>query len=205
MEIAKLDAIAATLRTCKRGAADGKRVLGDGVVLAGDRAEYHQAEQGQRDIADAWIHGLDPAGVNWLDASARKRGTVTIALTLLIAVIATDSAVSPRERCVSMLAIIPPGDAPSRTSPTASSGGRSKSSAIASASRGRDQRQVQHPDRGETRPRRKSAGLSVIPRLHMITAIAAGRTTEVNTGPSIARPYLAEIIWNRVLLRMLAA
>jgi hypothetical protein len=52
-------------------------------------------------------------------ASVRKSGTVSTAATLEIAVIVIESAVLPRARCVSRLAIVPPGEAPSRTSPTA--------------------------------------------------------------------------------------
>ena len=84
-------------------------------------------------------------------ARPRKSGTVTIAPTLLIAVIVTESAVSPRARWVSMLAIIPPGEAPSRTRPTASSGDRPNSSAIVERQQRRDQRQVEHPDRDPAR------------------------------------------------------
>ena len=55
-------------------------------------------------------------------ASSRNSGTVITAATLEIAVIVIESAVSPRARWVSMFAIVPPGEAPSRTSPTASAG-----------------------------------------------------------------------------------
>ena len=54
--------------------------------------------------------------------SSRNSGTVTTAATLETAVIVTDRAVSPRARCVSMFAIVPPGEAPKSTSPTASAG-----------------------------------------------------------------------------------
>ena len=97
----------------------------------------------------------------WSAARPRKSGTVTIAPTLLIAVIVTESAVSPRARLVSMLAIIPPGEAPSRTRPTASSGGSSNSSAIVKASSGEITARLTIPiatARGAVRTRRKSAG-----------------------------------------------
>ena len=103
--------------------------------------------------------------------------------TLLTAVIVTESAVSPRARWVSMLAIIPPGDAPSSTSPTASSGGKSNHPATAKASSGEITARLSIPittPRGALRTRPKSAGTSVRPRLHMITAIAAGRSTEIS-------------------------
>jgi hypothetical protein len=40
--------------------------------------------------------------------------------TLETAVIVTESATSPRARWVSMFAVVPPGEAPSSTTPTAS-------------------------------------------------------------------------------------
>ena len=58
------------------------------------------------------------------------------AATLEIAVIVIESAVSPRARWVSMFAIVPPGEAPSSTRPTASAGSSEYSSAIANASAG---------------------------------------------------------------------
>jgi hypothetical protein len=122
--------------------------------------------------------------------SSRKRGTVTIAPMLLIAVIVTESAVSPRERWVSMLAIMPPGEAPSRTRPTASSGESPNSSAMAKASRGEINARLSIPiatPRGATSTRRKSSRVRVRPRLNMITAIAAGSTTEVSSGLSTER------------------
>ena len=84
-----------------------------------------------------------------------------------------------------MLAIIPPGEAPSRTSPTASSGGSPNSSAIAQREQRRDQRQVDHPDRDAARRHQhppEVGAVSVMPRLHMITAIAAGSRAEVRIG-----------------------
>ena len=68
--------------------------------------------------------------------SSRKSGTVITAATLETAVIVTESAVSPRARWVSMFAIVPPGEAPSRTRPTARAGSRSSNSAIPKASAG---------------------------------------------------------------------
>ena len=93
---------------------------------------------------------------NQLVEMARKRGTVTIAPTLLIAVIVTESAVSPLERWVSMLAIIPPGEAPSRTRPTASSGESPKTLAVVSASSGEISARlsipISDPARGDQHP-----------------------------------------------------
>ncbi len=124
----------------------------------------------------------------WDVDSARKSGTVTADATLLIPVIVTDSAVSPRARCVSMLAIIPPGEAPSSTSPTASSGSSENSSAIANASSGDSSDRLSIPiatPRGATSTRLKSAGVSARPRLHMIAAIASGSSTSARSGESI--------------------
>ena len=63
-----------------------------------------------------------PLAPKWLVASFRNSGTVITAARLEIAVIVIDRAVSPRARCVSRFARTPPGEAPSRTSPTASAG-----------------------------------------------------------------------------------
>ena len=87
-----------------------------------------------------------------------------------------------------MLAIIPPGEAPSRTRPTASSGESPKMLAVVIASSGEIRARLSIPiatPRGALSTRLKSAGVSVIPRLHMITAIAAGRMTVVRRGLSM--------------------
>ena len=81
-----------------------------------------------------------------------------------------------------MFAIVPPGEAPSSTSPTASSGGSDHSSAIANASSGEISSRLVRPmaiPRGNTTTRRKSAGVSDSPSVTMITARASGRATSV--------------------------
>ena len=83
--------------------------------------------------------------------SSRKSGTVITAATLETAVIVTESAVSPRARWVSMFAIVPPGEAPSRTRPTARAGSRSSNLGDPEGERRRDQRQIEHPDRDPAR------------------------------------------------------
>jgi hypothetical protein len=74
-----------------------------------------------------------------------KSGTVTTAQMLEIAVMVTESATSPRARCVNMFAVAPPGDAPSSTMPTASVAGRAQSSAIPKASRGEIRSRLPRP------------------------------------------------------------
>src|SRR3954469_13218455 len=103
---------------------------------------------------------------------------------LLTAVIETDSAVSPRARCVSRLAIVPPGAAPRTTSPTANAAPRPNSSPTANASSGEMTRRVARPiraPRGWTSTRRKSAVVSDSPSVHMIRASATGSTTVART------------------------
>ena len=79
---------------------------------------------------------LNPTAPKWSIATDRKRGTVTTAATLEIPVIEIESAVSPRARWVSRFAIVPPGEAPSSTMPTASAGSSENSSAMPKASSG---------------------------------------------------------------------
>jgi hypothetical protein len=84
--------------------------------------------------------------------------------------------------------MVPPGEAPSRTSPTASSGASENSSAIPKASSGETASRLASPIAtpfGYTSTRRKSSGVSDSPRLTMITASASGSSASVNTEPSI--------------------
>src|SRR5687767_10577086 len=100
------------------------------------------------------------------------------AATLEIAVIVIDSAVSPRATCVSRFAVVPPGDAPRSTSPTASAASRPTIFATANASSGEITSRLTSPiptPFGNRRTRAKSAGVSDSPRLTMITASESGR------------------------------
>ena len=104
---------------------------------------------------------------------------MTTAATLEIAVIVIDRAVSPRAKCVIRFARMPPGEAPSRTSPTANAGSRLNASAIANARSGESTRRLRSPiatPRGCSTTRLKSASVSDMPRLTMITAKAIGST-----------------------------
>ena len=113
---------------------------------------------------------------------------MTSAATLEIAVIVTDSAISPRARCVSRFAIAPPGEAPSSTSPTASSGSRPNSSAIANASSGEITSRFTSPmptpfgdDEHPPEVRRRQRQ----PETVMITARQTGSSTSVVNTPAI--------------------
>jgi hypothetical protein len=101
------------------------------------------------------------------------------------AVIDTDSAVSPRARWVMRFAVVPPGEAPSRTSPTASTGSRLNTSATPNASSGLSTSRFARPmrtPRGCVKIRRKSSMVSDNPRLIMISARAMGRAISASTG-----------------------
>ncbi len=127
----------------------------------------------------------------WSEASVRYAGTVIVAARLLTAVIVSDRAVSPRARWVSTFAIVPPGAAPSSTSPTARPAGRSNSVATPKASAGEITTRLSSPiatPRGCLATRRKSAGVSSSPSATMITASAAGsRTVVVSDSSTRAR------------------
>ena len=68
------------------------------------------------------ISSLMSRALKYSAPSDRYSGTVITDATLDTAVIDTLSATSPRARCVSRFAVVPPGNAPRRTTPTASRG-----------------------------------------------------------------------------------
>ena len=75
---------------------------------------------------------------------------------------------------------MPPGEVPSRTRPTARGGSSEKAWATAKASRGESRAKLKspiHTPLGLANTRLKSAGVSDIPRLPMITASARGSRT----------------------------
>ena len=106
------------------------------------------------------------------------------------AVIVIESAVSPRAKWVSRFARMPPGEAPSRTSPTASAGSSENAWATPKASRGESSTRLRSPIEtplGLTKTRLKSTGVSDMPRLSMITANASGSRTVAKIESSMAR------------------
>ena len=110
-------------------------------------------------------------------------GSVTIAMTELTAVRVTLRATSPRNRWLNRFALVPPGDAASSISPTASSGGRSKSLTSpkqTTGSRTSWQASATATARGCRATRRKSSGVSESPRPNMMIPSAIGSPTVVN-------------------------
>ena len=111
-------------------------------------------------------------------------GSVTIAMTELIAVSVTLSATSPRNRWLNRLAVVPPGEAASSIMPMPSSGGRSNSSTspkqIAGSRTSWQASAIDDRLAGAGRPARKSSRVSDRPRPNMMMPRASGRPTVVS-------------------------
>ncbi len=111
-------------------------------------------------------------------------GIVTAASTELIAVSVMLSATSPRKRWLNRLAVVPPGEAASSITPTASSGSRSKVTTRPKAMTGRTSTcspSATITARGVRATRRKSPTSRESPSPNMMIARAIGRPTLIST------------------------
>ena len=109
-------------------------------------------------------------------------GIVNAASTELIAVSVTLSATSPRNRWLNRFAVVPPGDAASSMTPTASSGSRSKALTRPKATTGSTRTcstSATATARGVRATRRKSPGVSDSPSPNMMIASAIGSPTVI--------------------------
>ena len=127
-------------------------------------------------------------GTYWLANNSVSRGVSPTARSVLVVVITTDRATSPRPINATTLLAVPPGQHPTRISPTAKGVGRSNTEAMPAASAGITMNWATTPitkGRGRRPTRTKSAGVSPSPIPSMITPsprAIRGPRNQVNSG-----------------------